>query len=146
MKHLHSDFALNFAIGFLSLLLLILMVGLFSRIVYPRIITERSGEQTHLISQIIQIEVLNGCGAPGIASDYTRKLRANGFDVVDSGNFDNFDVRQTMIIDRAGNRENAQKIARALGIDESRIIEESSDDFYLDATVVIGADYDQLKL
>lgn len=146
MKHLHSDFALNFAIGFLSLLLLILMVGLFSRIVYPRIITERTGEQTHLISQIIQIEVLNGCGVPGIASDYTRKLRANGFDVVDLGNFDNFDVRQTMIIDRAGNRNNARRIARALGIEESRIIEESSEDFYLDATVVIGADYDQLKL
>ena len=146
MKKLSSDFILNSAIGFLSLLLLILLIGLFSRMVYPRIITERSDEQTHLISQVIQIEVLNGCGVSGVASDFTQKLRSNGFDVVESGNFDNFDVRQTMIIDRAGNPENARKIAHALGVDESQIIEESSDDFYLDATVVVGADYDQLNL
>ena len=146
MKKFSSDFILNSAIGFLSLLLLILLIGLFSRMVYPRIITERSDEQTHLISQVIQIEVLNGCGVSGVASDFTQKLRSNGFDVVESGNFDNFDVRQTMIIDRAGNTENARKIAHALGIDESQIIEESSDDFYLDATVVVGADYDQLNL
>lgn len=146
MNKLSSDFALNAVIGFLSLLLFILLIGLFSRIVYPRIVTERSEEQTHLISQVIQIEVLNGCGVSGVASDFTRKLRANGFDVVESGNFDNFDVRHTMIIDRAGNRENARKIAHALGVDESQIIEESSDDFYLDATVVVGADFDQLNL
>ena len=146
MKKSHSDFILNAAIGFLSLILLILIIGLFSRVVYPRIVTERTDEHTHLISDVIQIEVLNGCGVSGVASDFTTKLRANGFDVVESGNFDTFDVRQTMIIDRTGNRRNAEAIAHALGVEDSLIIEESSRDFFLDATVVIGADYDQLNL
>lgn len=146
MKHSRFDFFLNFAIGFLSLLLLILLTGLFSRMVYPRLVTERADEQTHLISQVIQIEVLNGCGESGVASEFSQKLRANGFDVVESGNFDTFDVRETFILDRGGNRANSEKVARALGIDTSQIIEESSDDFYLDATVVVGADYDQINL
>ena len=146
MRDSHFNLFLNSAIGFLSILLLILLIGLFSRIVYPRMVTEREDTESHLISDVIQVEVLNGCGVSGIATEFSRELRDNGFDVVNSGNFDTFDVRRTMILDRTGDRENAQKIARSIGVDPSRIIEESSRDFYLDATVVVGADYDQLNL
>lgn len=145
MKNSHFNLFLNTAIGFLSVLLLILLIGLFSRMLYPRMAADRDGGETHLISEVIQIEVLNGCGVSGIANEFSQELRSSGFDVVESGNFDTFDVRETFVLDRAGNRRNAEKVARALGLDESRIIEESSEDFYLDATVVIGADYNQIN-
>lgn len=139
-----SHFLLHAALGFLSLLLLILVVALFTRIVYPRIVSERS-ETGVLLSDIIQIEVLNGCGVPGLATKFTSVLRQNGFDVVESGNFESFDITRTIVIDRTGNSENARRVARALGLPEERIIREISPDFYLDATVVIGSDYESLN-
>jgi hypothetical protein len=83
---------------------------------------------------------------PGVATRFTNVLRDNGFDVVDSGNFETFDVKETIVIDRSGNLDHARKIARALGIGEENIIREVSPNFFLDATVVIGSDYEKLKL
>jgi hypothetical protein len=136
---------LNAAIGFLSLLLLILIVALTTRILYPRIFNERAEEQSQLISEIIQLEVLNGCGVSGIANRYTGVLRTNGFDVVETGNFDHFNLKETIIISRSGIMENAIQVAKALGVDERNVIREESPDFYLDVTVVIGHDFEQLK-
>jgi hypothetical protein len=145
-KKSSNTFALNAVIGFLSLLLGLLVLGLFSRLVYPRIQNQRAEEKTELIGNVIQLEVLNGCGVAGLADTFTSTLRKNGFDVVQSGNFDNFDMQQTTIISRTTNKDNARRVAQALGIDQSQILTEASDDFYLDATVVIGSDYRSLKL
>lgn len=143
----HSNsFALNAVIGFLSLLLILLLFGLFSRIIYPRIENQRAGARPELIGEIIQLEVLNGCGVPDLANKFTAALRKNGFDVVETGNFDTFDMQKTIVISRTYNTENARRVAEALGISEDNILVEASDDFYLDATVVIGSDYETLKI
>ncbi len=139
-----SPFLLHASLGFLSVLLLILLTALFTRIIYPRIVAERS-ESSTLISDVIQIEVLNGCGVPGLATQFTSKLRENGFDVVESGNFETFDIRKTLVIDRSGNLDNALKVAHALGVHEDQVMQEISPDYYLDASVVIGSDYENLK-
>jgi hypothetical protein len=141
-----NTFALNAVIGFLSLLLCLLVFGLFSRLIYPRIQNQRAEKKQELISNVIQLEVLNGCGVAGLADQFTSTLRKSGFDVVESGNFDNFNMEQTTVIARTISRDNAKRVARALGIDEANILVEASDDFYLDATVVIGSDYRSLKL
>jgi hypothetical protein len=145
-KWLDSPLFLNASLGFLSILLLFLLLALFTRVLYPRIQTERSDIETHLISNIIQIEVLNGCGRAGIATRFTNELRRSGFDVVDSGNFESFEVEHSFVIDRSGNIENARRVARALGIPSTRIIREVSPQYFLDASVVIGADFEDLKL
>lgn len=141
-----NSFALNAAIGFLSLLLVLLVFGLFTRIIYPRIDNLRSEDNSQLIGDVIQLEVLNGCGVPGIANDFTSTLRKNGFDVVETGNFKNFDMQNTVVIARTFDDENAQRVADALGISQENVFIEASEDFYLDATVVIGSDYKSLKL
>ena len=141
-----NSFALNASIGFLSLLLILLIFGLFTRIVYPRIENQRATENPELISNIIQLEVLNGCGVPGLANEFTSVLRKNGFDVVETGNFKNFDMQNTVVIARTFDTENAKRVASALGIAEEHVFIEASEDFYLDATVVIGSDYESLNL
>lgn len=141
-----NSFVLNSVIGFLTLLLAILLVGLGTRIIYPRIQNERADDSTELIGSIIQIEVLNGCGVPGLANRLTSVLRKNGFDVVETGNFDNFDIEETLVISRTFKTENARRVAEALGVNEKNLIIEASEDFYLDATVVIGSDYQTLNL
>lgn len=136
----------NIAIGFLSVVLIVLVYALVTRIFIPRIENQRVDQSSNLIGEVIQIQVLNGCGISGIASSFTAKLRRSGFDVVESGNFETFNVQKTFVIDRSGNLENARRVANALGISEDQIIREVATGFYLDATVVIGFDYDQLNL
>lgn len=141
----NSNLGLNAVIGFLSLLLVFLIIALTTRIVYPRIQNQRANNQKKLIGKVIQISVLNGCGVQGLANRFTNELRKDGFDVVQSGNFNTFDVTHSMVIDRSGNLENAKRVAHALGISNKNIIQEVSPDYYLDATVVIGSDYEKLK-
>lgn len=90
---------------------------------------------------VIQVEVLNGCGAAGVADKFTDLLRKNKFDVVQAGNYISFDIDNTMIIDRTGNNANAEKVASALGIDHKNIIMQKNENYFLDVSVVIGKDY-----
>ncbi len=145
-KWLSSPVFLNASIGILSVILFVLVAALISRVVYPRVLPERTDYETHLISNVIQIEVLNGYGEAGIATRYTNKLRNLGFDVVHSGNFESYDLEHTVVIARSNNKENARRVAQALGIDPRNILTETSPYYYLDATVVLGADHHLLKL
>ena len=141
-----SELTLNAVLGFLGLLLVVLLIAVFTRIVFPRIENTREDKNEVFIGNIIQVEVLNGCGISGLATIFTSKLRENGFDVVESGNFDSFDIKETLIIDRSGILENAKKVAKALGVSEKNVIQELAPSYFLDATIVIGSDYKQLKL
>ncbi len=96
------------------------------------------------VVQKTQIEVLNGCGVDGIALKTTKFLRKNEFDVVYMGNYKNFDVKETIIIDRIGNRENAEKLAEVLGINENHVEQEIDRNRQLDASLILGKDYKEL--
>jgi hypothetical protein len=140
-----NTFALNAVIGFLGLLLCFLLFGLFSRLIYPRIKNHRTGGNQKLIGNVIQVGVLNGCGVSGIADKFTAALRNSGFDVVKTGNFNNFNMEHTTVISRTSNKKNARRVARVLGINPSHILMETSPNYYLDATIIIGSDYHSLK-
>lgn len=144
-ENTNNQLFLNAAIGFLSILLVVLIAALFTRIIYPRIVNERVEENSELISNVIQLEVLNGSGINGIAGRYSGILRENGFDVVETGNFKTFDLQETIVISRSGVMENAFRVARALGISDENVIQESSPDYYLDVTLVLGLDYKKLN-
>lgn len=145
-KKATSGLLINTSLGFFGLLLLILLIALASRIYYPRLSAERTEKDPVLISDIIQIEVLNGCGVPGLANRYTQTLRTYGFDVVESGNFDHFDVDKTIIISRRQNIEHARRLASALNISPDQILREVSDEYFLDLTLILGRDYESLNL
>jgi len=50
-----------------------------------------------------------------------------------------------VVIDRIGNLEAAQNVAEALGIPSERVRQDLKPQYYLDASVVIGRDYEQLR-
>jgi hypothetical protein len=95
-------------------------------------------------AEIVQLEVLNGCGVSGVAEKFTDYLREKNFDVVQVGNYIRFDIDNTMIIDRTGNAANAEKVAGCLGLDNSSIIQQINNDLFLDVTLIIGKDYGNL--
>lgn len=88
----------------------------------------------------IRVQVRNGSGVSGAASEVTTFLREAGFDVVDYGNADRFDYERTRIIDRMGSSVAAREVAALLpGIP----IESSPDStLFLDVTIVVGRDLD----
>ena len=134
---------LDVIIGALGLLVLVLAWSLLSRTVFhPPVDPVRSGSASR---STIQLDILNGCGASGAGTQATAYLRARGFDVVEYRNYRNFDVQETLVIDRAGNRENAEKVAYALGVAKGNIIEQINEDYYVDVSVLIGRDYASLK-
>ena len=142
-----SGLMLNGGILFLGLLALVLLYALVSRSLSPSAAPEREQEaDPALIGDIIQVEVLNGCGEAGLAGQATSYLRQHGFDVVGNGNYTAFDVEQSFVIDRVGNAASAQRVAQALGLTEDRIKHIPDPDLYLDVSIVLGKDYKQLPV
>lgn len=88
-----------------------------------------------------RVEVLNGAGEPGIAETTAERLRSRGFDVVFYGNAEDFDVPSTRVIARSDRTGAARKLAAALRLDS--VQSEPRPDLYLDATVILGADWQQ---
>ncbi|MHB1687583.1 MAG: LytR C-terminal domain-containing protein [Ignavibacteriaceae bacterium] len=144
LKTSTSNLLINIIIFILGILIIFLGYSLFQKIQSGRN-TEIQKINSRKTSPTIQVEVLNGCGIPGAADNFTSFLRKNNFDVVQIGNYISFDVEKSMVIDRVGNTANAIKIADALGIDRKNIIQQINKNYFLDASVVIGKDFDSLK-
>ena len=94
---------------------------------------------------ILQIEVRNGCGVSGLAAAATTFLRQAGYDVVEVGDHSRFDIEKSMVVDRVGDLEAAREIAATLGMPIEQVGQEIRADLYLDASVILGRDYQQLK-
>jgi hypothetical protein len=101
-------------------------------------------KKENLPSEIIQVEVLNGCGVNALADRFTDYLRLRNIDVVKTGNYENFDIYESLVIDRSGNIANAYKVAKTLGIGKDKVIQQLNDDYFLDVSIVVGKDYHKL--
>lgn len=92
----------------------------------------------------VQIEVLNGCGVPGVANQFTDYLRGYGYDVVRFTNARRYDYPRTLVVNRGKNFERARQLAQALGVEPSAVENLPDPSLQLDVTVVIGQDYESL--
>ncbi|HNM13863.1 MAG TPA: LytR C-terminal domain-containing protein [bacterium] len=153
------DKILNYMIGGLGLVVLILVISLVIRINSSG--TSEAETQTNEVPaetspsttfdgtqsrpQKIRIEVLNGSGVPKLAAKAADYLRSKGFDVVSTGNAPNSNYKKTIVQDRAGNLAGAQQVAVALGVGESGIIQQKNPQLMLEVTVIVGQDYKSLK-
>jgi hypothetical protein len=93
----------------------------------------------------IQVDVQNGTGENRVGAIFRDYLKRKGYDVVDLGNYKSTDVDKTIIIDRTGDTRKAQRIAEVLGVSGRNIIQQINRDLYLDATIVIGKDFNELR-
>jgi len=97
------------------------------------------------VKNVVQIDVLNGCGVSGTGQRMTSFLRAAGYDVVEMGNYKTFYVKQSLVIDRSGNADIAKKIASDLGIDPRNVVQQISPEYFVTASVVLGKDFKSLR-
>ena len=96
----------------------------------------------------IEVEILNGCGVPGLAEKVSNYLRSQQMDVVRSDNADHYNYYQTILILRNENFEGLKKVAQSFGIneqDELRIKHIPDEQLSVDITVIIGSDFTTIK-
>jgi len=137
----NRNLLMNMVVVVLGLMVLILLYALIIPHVLPPTDPGRVDNPAHLVGEIIQVEVRNGCGVTGIVAQTTEFLRRHGFDVVEVGDFTSFDEDSTLIIDRVGDLKAAKKVARIMGVSDTHVLQEISPDFFLDVSVILGKDY-----
>ncbi|MFQ6612809.1 MAG: LytR C-terminal domain-containing protein [Fidelibacterota bacterium] len=92
----------------------------------------------------VEVEILNGCGEPGLAAKFAEYLRSKRVDVVRSDNADHFDYPKTILIQRNENVEGLKIVANALGFDikdPDRVLTKIDPSMDADITLIIGKDY-----
>lgn len=94
----------------------------------------------------LQLEVLNGTTEPKAAQRLTEALRSGGFDVVDMGNYKSSNVERTTVIGRTTDKSAAVSVASYLGVDKNRVLQQPDKNLYLDVSVIIGKDINQLRV
>jgi hypothetical protein len=86
----------------------------------------------------VRVEVLNGCGIEDLGEKLKERFEEAGFSVIYTGNADSFNYDKTVVIDRAGNLQLAQKVAKTINVSQiSQSIDKSDT---VDVSVIIGRD------
>ena len=96
----------------------------------------------------IEVEILNGCGEPGIAAKFSEFLRVKRVDVVRSENADNFDYENTVLIQRNEKTSGLKYVADALNFDiknSKQVITSIDPNSDVDITLVIGKDFNSIN-
>jgi hypothetical protein len=143
-KPVHVDWretGFRVLIGFFGLINFVLLFFIVRQCATPPMTEEEVIEET----RILQVEVLNGCGVPGVATQFTDYLRARGYDVVKTENYETFNILKTVVIDRKGNMKNARRLADALGLSYQRILQEVNEGYLIDASIIVGKDFRSLS-
>ena len=89
-----------------------------------------------------QIQILNGCGKSGVAEAFRDFLTGLGFDVIEFGNAPDWNYEHTLVIARSPSDHIARDMARALGT--PRVLHLQRQESLVEATVIIGKDYEEL--
>lgn len=136
--------------SFVSIVVLVVLLLAWQFVISAFVKHPVSGElnkQDFLVrkGERIQLNVLNGSGTMRLAQKFTDYLRARKFDVVDMENYRDTNIPRTFIIDRVGDTLSSQKIAYALGVNDSLIRHEIDTEEYVKADLIIGRDYKQLN-
>ena len=140
----------SFSTNLYSTIIIIVLAAIIAYLSYS-LYSKFSGKSSEELesgkpsSHTIQVEVLNGCGLSGTADKFTDYLRLHHFDVVQIGNYISYDIEKSIVIDRTGNMINAFKVADSLGINHKNVVQQMSNKYFLDVSLIIGKDFNSLK-
>ncbi|OGB99829.1 hypothetical protein A2V82_15930 [candidate division KSB1 bacterium RBG_16_48_16] len=122
----------------------ILVASMVHKLITPTSLPDGSIPQDYV--DPLKIEVWNGCGLSGLASEFAEFLQREKYDVVNVTNAPRFDFEVSLVIDRGRKDEKRIKsLCESLGISEENIRRIATAEMTSDATFIIGHDYASLK-
>jgi len=89
-----------------------------------------------------RVQLLNGCGTPGIGEQVASEIDLDSFEIIGSGNADNFDYQETIFVifsDDEGVLGAAEKLVNQLEV--GRVEAHPQTQNVSDITVIVGKDY-----
>ncbi len=96
-----------------------------------------------VIPSEVKVEVLNGSGIDGLATEVAALLEEEGFQVVKKGNADHFDYVESQVIALGEIVDKARAVA--LYIPGSSMLHQYNPEAVIDVTVVIGSSYTEYQ-
>jgi anionic cell wall polymer biosynthesis LytR-Cps2A-Psr (LCP) family protein len=90
----------------------------------------------------VAIEVLNGTSVAGLARRGANVFQSFGYEVVSVANADNSDYQKTVVLDRKGRLEVAQRVADLIRCRRVYSRLEETGDTTIDVTIILGTDFD----
>jgi hypothetical protein len=98
--------------------------------------------------QPIKIEVLNGCGVNGIATKFYNNLTYQNYQVIGKGNADHWNYEYTALINlRPGKNDKAiEKLRKDIGLKAEDVVPLEDAQADADVQLIIGKDYQSLKI
>jgi polyisoprenyl-teichoic acid--peptidoglycan teichoic acid transferase len=100
---------------------------------------EKAEEEVGQESTVI-MEVLNGTASSGLARRTSELYEDFGYEVLRFGNAESDQIEHTLVIDRRGIGETAQRVARV--IEANRVVVDVVDSTDVDVTLILGRDFD----
>ena len=97
------------------------------------------GENFILPRELVTVEILNGSGIAGIASQVGELLEKEGFQIVKIDNADNFEYQRSQVISRLEQVEPAKEVA--LLIPEAEFFKDPLPDHPAMVTVIVGKNF-----
>ncbi|HAY37340.1 MAG: LytR C-terminal domain-containing protein [Rhodothermales bacterium] len=137
-----GNWMMNVGIAVAVLVAAVLLYAFYVRISTPIPDPMRLDGETDLLGSTIQVQVLNGAGVDNLGLQMENHLIGLGFDVVETDNFRK-GMEKTVILDRLGNLDASEQVALAIEANSERISTDILVDYYLDATIIIGRDYQE---
>jgi polyisoprenyl-teichoic acid--peptidoglycan teichoic acid transferase len=113
----------------------ILVVGAVGGALLVSTLRSRSPEQPASPDTTLRIEILNGCGSPGVADRVALIVRRAGYQVERTGNADHFHYGEDLVVARRVSLDRVLPLARILG---AQAIEQQISGDDVDVTVVVG--------
>ena len=89
---------------------------------------------------LVSVEVLNGTPASGLARRTSELFEDYGFDVRRFANAESDQIDHTLVIDRRGTGDLAERVAQV--IEAQRVITEVTPESDVDVTLILGRDFD----
>ncbi len=113
-------------------------------------VTNSAQKEREAPEMTLRIQLLNGCGAKGVANRVGDKLPGKirlplAIKIVDTDNFTVFDIEKSFVISRSPDLKGAQLLAFQLGLPLEDVIYSPIEDNYrsIQASVVLGKDYQE---
>jgi LCP family protein required for cell wall assembly len=96
----------------------------------------------YLLEENAKVAVMNGTNSPGLAGETANFFIANGFQITEVGNSDNF-KDQTLIYDYSGKPHTIQALLNLMGYSQTRLFYRFDPDSTVDIVIELGTDWVQ---